>query len=45
LEDKGRKIVFVGYKHSSKAYRAYDLLTGSVTITQDVVFDESAQWN
>jgi hypothetical protein len=45
LEDRGRKMIFVGYEHGSKAYRAYDLLTGRVTITRDVVFDKSTQWD
>jgi hypothetical protein len=45
LEDRGRKMIFVGYERCSKAYRAYDPLTGRVTISHDVVFDESAQWS
>jgi hypothetical protein len=45
LEDRGRKMVFVGYEHGSKAYRAYDLVTGHVTIMRNLVFDESAQWD
>jgi hypothetical protein len=44
LEDRGRKMIFVGYERGSKAYRAYDPLSGRVTITRDVVFDEEAQW-
>jgi hypothetical protein len=44
LEDRGRKMIFVGYEHGSKASRAYDPLTGCVTITRDVVFDESTEW-
>jgi hypothetical protein len=37
-------MIFVGYERGSKAYRTFDPLTGRVTITRDVVFDESAQW-
>jgi hypothetical protein len=45
LEDRGRKMVFVEYEHGSKAYIAYDPLTGRATITCNVVFDELAQWD
>jgi hypothetical protein len=38
-------MIFVGYERGSKAYRAFDTLTSRVTITRDVVFDESAQWD
>jgi hypothetical protein len=44
LEDRGRKMIFVGYERGSKAYRTFDPLTSRVTITRDVVFDESMQW-
>jgi hypothetical protein len=44
LEDSGRKMIFVGYERGIKAYMAYDPLTGRITITRDMVFDESAQW-
>jgi hypothetical protein len=37
-------MIFVGYERGSKAYRAYDPLTGRVTITHEVVFDKSTQW-
>jgi hypothetical protein len=45
LDDKGRKIIFFGYERGTKAYIAYDPVTKKVTITQDVVFDEDAQWD
>jgi hypothetical protein len=45
LEDRGRKMIFVGYESSSKAYRAYDPITKHVHVTRDVVFDEQAQWD
>jgi hypothetical protein len=44
LEDRSRKMIFVGYEKGNKAYRGYDPLTGRGTIIRDVVFDESAQW-
>jgi hypothetical protein len=45
LEDRGRKMIFFGYKSSSKAYRAYDPITKRVHLTCVVVFDEQAQWD
>jgi hypothetical protein len=40
LEDRGRKMIFVGYESGSKAYHAYDPITKRVHVTHDVVFDE-----
>jgi hypothetical protein len=45
MEDHGRKMIFVGYKSGSKAYRAYDPIMKRVHVTRDVVFDEQAQWD
>jgi hypothetical protein len=45
LEDRGRKMIFVGYESGSKAYHAYDPITKCVHVTRDVVFDEQAQWD
>jgi hypothetical protein len=45
LEDRGRKMIFVGYERGTKAYRAYDPVTCRVHITRDVIFDEEAQWD
>jgi hypothetical protein len=45
LEDRGRKIIFVGYESSSKAYRVYDPITKRVHVTCGIVFDEQAQWD
>jgi hypothetical protein len=45
LEDRGRKMIFVGYERGTKAYRAYDPVTRRVHITRDVIFDEEAQWD
>ncbi|WVZ61112.1 hypothetical protein U9M48_011034 [Paspalum notatum var. saurae] len=45
LEDRGRKMIFVGYEKGSKAYRAYDPVAKRVHVTCDVVFDEAAQWD
>jgi hypothetical protein len=45
LEDRGRRIIFVGYERGNKAFRTYDPVTRCVHITRDVVFDEGAQWD
>lgn len=45
LEDRGRKMIFVGYECGSKAYCAYDPVTKRVHVMRDVVFDEQAQWD
>ena len=45
LEDRGRKMIFVGYEKVSKAYRSYDPIAGTVHVTRNVIFDESAQWD
>jgi len=44
LEDRSTKMVFLGYEEGSKAYRLYDPVTGRVTVSGDVVFDEAATW-
>jgi hypothetical protein len=45
LEDRGRKMIFVGYESGSKVYRAYDPIMKHVHVTRDMVFDEQAQWD
>jgi hypothetical protein len=40
LENRGRKMTFVGYESGSKAYRADDPITKRVHVTRDMVFDE-----
>jgi len=44
LDDRSRRMIFVGYEPSSKAYRAYDPTTRRVHISRDVIFEEAAQW-
>jgi hypothetical protein len=43
LEDRGHKMIFVGYESSSKAYRAYNPIMKHVHVTCDMVFDKKAQ--
>jgi hypothetical protein len=45
LDDRGRKMIFVGYEKGTKAFRAYDPITQRVTISCDVIFVEGAQWD
>ena len=44
LEDRSTKMVFLGYEEGSKAYRLYDPVAERVTVSCDVVFDETAAW-
>ena len=44
LNDRSRRMIFVGYELGSKAYHVYDPMTRCVHISRDVIFDEAAQW-
>ena len=44
LDDRGQKVVFIGYEDGSKAYRFYDPSTECVHISRDAVFDKGAHW-
>jgi hypothetical protein len=44
LEDRGCKMIFVGYESGTKVYYAYNPITKRVHVTCDVVFDEQSQW-
>jgi len=45
LDDRGQKVVFIGYQSGSKAYRFYDPATERVHVSRDAIFDESALWD
>ena len=45
LDDRGQKVVFIGYQSRSKAYRFYDPMTERVHVSRDAIFDESARWD
>jgi hypothetical protein len=45
LEDRGRKMIFIGYERDTKAFRVYDPEMRRVHVSRDVVFDEEAQWS
>jgi transposase InsO family protein len=44
LDDRNKRMIFVGYEPGSKAYRAYNPLTRRVHISRDIIFDEAVQW-
>ena len=41
LEDRSQKMVFVGYVQGSKAYRCIDPETRKISMSRDVIFEES----
>jgi hypothetical protein len=45
LDDRGRKMIFIGYEQGTKAYRFYDPMLKSAHVSRDVVFDEAGQWD
>ena len=44
LDDRSQRMIFVGYKPGSKAYRVYDPTIRRIHISRDAVFDEEARW-
>jgi hypothetical protein len=45
LDDRGRKVVFIGYQDGAKAYRFYDPVAERVHVSRDTVFNEGARWD
>ena len=45
LEDRSQVMVFVGYEQGSKAYRCIDPATRKISISRDVIFEESKSSN
>ncbi|KAL0320216.1 UNVERIFIED_CONTAM: Retrovirus-related Pol polyprotein from transposon TNT 1-94 [Sesamum radiatum] len=45
LEDRSKKMVFLGYDESSKGYKCFDHIAKKVAISRDVEFEEDASWN
>lgn len=47
LDEKSEKCIFISYNPQSKAYRLYNLISGKVIISRNVVFNEKAclSWN
>ncbi|CAL2227983.1 unnamed protein product [Prunus armeniaca] len=45
LDLASQRCVFLGYGSCEKGYRLYNLVTGKVIISRDVVFNEDASWD
>ena len=45
LDDRSKKMVYLGKELGSKAYRLFDPLTGRLNVSRDVVFEEDKGWN
>jgi hypothetical protein len=45
LDDRGLKMVFIGYEPGSKVYRLYNSADGRVHVSHDVIFDENTFWS
>lgn len=45
LDQKADVCIFLGYSSVTKGYRAYNPITGKVTISRNVKFNEQATWN
>jgi hypothetical protein len=45
LDDRGIKVVFIGYQDGTKAYMFFDPEAARVYVSRDTVFDEDARWN
>ena len=45
LDDKSRKLVFIGYEERSKGYKLYDPESKRIVVSRDVVFDEDEKWD
>ncbi|KZV27848.1 hypothetical protein F511_36126 [Dorcoceras hygrometricum] len=45
LDDRSRKLVFIGYNENSKGYKLLSPDSRRIVISRDVEFDEDATWN
>ena len=45
LEDRSTVLILVGYERGTKAYRCLDPMNFKVTISRDVIFEESQSWD
>ena len=45
LEDRSNVMIFIGYELGTKAYRCLDPLSFKVTISKDVIFEETQSWD
>jgi hypothetical protein len=45
LEDRGTKVVFIGYEKGAKAWRFYNPASGHAIVSRGTIFNEQASWN
>ena len=45
LEDRSTVMILIGYERGRKAYRCLDPMNFKVTISRDVIFEESQSWD
>ena len=45
LEDRSSVMILIGYELGSKSYRCLDPISFKVTISKDVIFEESQSWD
>lgn len=44
LDDQRKKVVYLGTKKGSKAYRLLDPNTGGIYVSREVIFEENRRW-
>jgi len=44
LDDRSKKVVFLGYAENSKGYKCFDPITKKVVKRRDVEFEADASW-
>lgn len=44
LDDRSRRLIYLGSEPGSKAHRLYDPTTRKKVVNRDVIFDEKAEW-
>ena len=44
LDNRSKKVVYIGKEPGTKGYRLYDPSTGSLCVSRDVTFDETKGW-
>lgn len=45
LEDKSKKLVFIGYDEKTKGYRLYDPVEKKIIVSRDVEVNEASNWD
>ena len=45
LDDKSKRMIFVGYDQKSKRYKVYNPNEGKMVISRDVEFNKEGAWD